>query len=300
MIYSGRTLEIKEEAAKNAAHQNFKVCFGPDIYYFLTTIGQIKKTRGVIIKWSDDDGKPSNNELKVLSNLFLRNTPVDSAARGKMALLQGNVISTFQYANSGIKPCWCGNAVAGAFRAFIKNQSLVTDTKLIVKNAKRLATVTASLSGNTVFQTWEVPKTSRFINFGECEGHPYVLIDFLNPYVLVDNRHSLVQINQEEADRLRKKILGERNDGKIAVINKVLNLPPVVDFFTAYGKHGAAPMTGLATLGVAREYLQILKTDQISYRLENGSYRLAKLPQLAINKSSIRLQMPEVDVLISK
>ena len=286
-----------EEVIANVAERHYSAPaphISPRVYSFATSDGSVTRTRGVLLNTpSRGCWEPTPDELLSIARYWLRNVPDDCAAAGKFVILDGESVRVFQHVDGREKltPAWCGNATAAALYRYGHTLGIRHALELRVRTGSREARVYGGFNERLVHQDWELQILPNSVREGSWDGRDYLSVDVLNPYLIFND------IDYAEADEARRSILGERADGKVAAITDT-DGHPLVRFFTAYGEHGAAPMTGLATLAIARQFYPILAGNKITYRTTDGDYHTTELPEVSFDVESVRLRLPDVYAFI--
>jgi hypothetical protein len=186
---------------------------------------------------------------------------------------------------------WCGNAAAPIG---VLPTSNGRDVKLLGP-AGQSAVCSFSTAGGEVHQFWTI--ASPTVSEDQWRGRTVLRCRALNDYaVVLDSLPP--DVTPEEA---RRALVGTAAGAKLAVIARQCDGPPSVAFYNACGPHGAAPMTGLATLAIMAHSssLASLVIDRVSFVTKSGTV-VVPLPAVDINPGgSVTVSMPAVDVVLS-
>jgi len=250
---------------------------------FQTYEGQRPRTCGVIVK----DAVLSSDRIRYLSRLAFC-YPL-SAAAGKLVAFDGSMIRTYQIdaQQTTTVPVYCANATAAALMFADAQQATACgpDGEFYQIEGeidkKKLA----------VSQSW-IFESGPKVTSHKWEGIEITIVDFLNWYMLIQgplpNRITPTIVLQE--------MVGTRPTAKLALINK----EGLVEFYCLRsGRHGATPLTGLATIAIAAEQgvkwlSRFLKSPTITYwEASSGREIFGKLPSISnCYGSGIRINLP--------
>jgi hypothetical protein len=224
--------------------------------------------------------------------------PADAAARGKVAILGRDDACVLQTA-PGTAPVlvWCGHATSAlALQSAIRKDSKAGVIRL-VGPGRRTARVSFSTAGRRVSQTWRLPAPS----YAEDRWRERIVLrmDALNPYAIVLGPLP-AGVTPEGA---RRELVGSALGAKLAIVAKRPTGPAEVTFHNAGGTHGAAPMTGLATLailsGLSSSLADFVLDRTITYQSQSGPVTTS-LPDIRIEADgSVAISMPSVEVRLS-
>lgn len=213
-----------------------------------------------------------------------------SAAGGKVAVLVGREVQVFQVQRD--RPAaraWCGNAVAAAAMSFGRQHINL----MVLGPNETMAEVEARVSGAKVRQTWTLPVSeARDLRW---RGTRAAVITALNDYAIVLGPIA----GAEDAELLRRRMAGDGLTAKLVVVTPGEGAT-FVEFFNSNGRHGAIPLTGLATLALAERDLpwlrEALGAGRVAYRTPGG-VRVETLPAIEpVAAGRVRFALPGVEV----
>jgi hypothetical protein len=213
-----------------------------------------------------------------------------ATAAGKVAAIVGREVQVFQVQPGRRAACaWCGNAIAAAAQNLGRNH--ITFSALGPGGAR--AEVEALVAGFQVHQAWTMPPArARDVS---AWGMQAAMIAALNDYAIVLGPLPA----PEEADLLRQRLAGKSVAAKLVVVTPA-EAAPLVTFYNANGRHGAAPLTGLATLALATRDLPWLRAaigdGHVIYETRAG-LRLEPLPLIdEVAGGRVQFSLPPVSV----
>lgn len=233
----------------------------------------------------------SATEASAFANVALARP--EAAARGKIAVLGADGLLVLQAdAKGGLNPALCGNATAAAILALRQTSGQI---KLAAAGANRVD-VEFECSGSKVRQGWLVPAMTA-TEF-TWRGHYCVRVRGLNDYTIVTGGLPVGLTHQT----CRLHLATGNPNAKFAVLGSGDD-QDYVEFYNSSGRHGAAPMTGLASLAVAAHALPRfaarLGGSQVSY-MTMGGLEICTLPSIGVaGDGRLRIALPEVDVSLT-
>ncbi|MFA6116364.1 MAG: hypothetical protein WC729_20375 [Sphingomonas sp.] len=249
------------------------------------------RTCGVVLDIRDTVRAPERAEIGALCARSMHNPA--ATASGKIALLAADGIHVFQAdARQSVRRVWCGNAVAAALAV----EASAAARLEVHGPAGRRCTVESRCSGPSIQQTWTFEGSPRIID-REWRGLRVAIVGFLNRYAIVEGPLP-DGVTPSEA---RLELVGASLDAKLAVVDP--GRTDVVSFHNAAGEHGAAPLTGLATLGLARlrcSWLAMLLARGSIRHLEGGRRHTQALPRILTSpQGCLRIVMPGLEVALN-
>jgi hypothetical protein len=218
----------------------------------------------------------------------------DCAAHGKIVHIGRNGATVLQTSpEAAPEVVWCGNAAAAVGLLWKDKSGYVK----LYGPAGKSALVSFSTTGTMVNQDWILPPP-------ECtedawRGRAVLRCAALNDYaVVLDSLPD--DVNPEQA---RRALVGPGLGAKLAVVVRPPDGAAHVAFYNADGTHGAAPMTGLATLAIIARFSPLMASfisdGTVTYQTKAGSIT-APLPTVYVEPGgSMTIPMPTVEVLLS-
>lgn len=260
---------------------------------FLTHVDGCPRTFGCVI----DRPTHSACDLQGLDLTWLTSLATgraDTAARGKLAIVGRDGASVYQTAE-GATPVlvWCGHATS-ALAMLAGGGSGVM--RLHGPEGRNIG-VFYSATASTVAQSWalQAPVWSE----KGWNGLSVLQCDALNPYSIILG--SLPKGVTPEA--ARRQLAGPDLGSKLAIVSGNSVGPAKVAFHNSTGVHGAAPMTGLATLSLlvrlSPPMASAIPGSIVTYDTRDGPVT-AELPNIRTGTDgSMSIAMPVVDVSLS-
>ncbi|MBP2560089.1 hypothetical protein J2857_002858 [Neorhizobium galegae] len=263
------------------------------LHFFETRVNGLLRTTGLLlihrsVRASDEI---PTGQAKLLGRMAQQRP--DATAHGKVAILRGRRLSVYQAGpDGGLVRALCGNATAAAIHA---HGSASGQLELV---GPENVGITAEFhrSGDSVSQVWRIPDI--IVTEFEWNRRRCAHMSGLNRYVLVfDGLPDGI-----DAETCRRQLSAGHANTKLAVFGDDA-APNHVSFFNATGRHGAAPMTGLASLAVAAEALPHLAAcidgRGITYQTASGR-EICRLPDVSRGKDGrLRIGMPDVDAFVA-
>lgn len=250
--------------------------------YFQTSIAGQARTCGVLT-WGLD---PNACNARALAAFAHHN--INATARGKWANIRAAGGDVFQLGLDGaIARAACGHATA-ALAIGLGQASFRVEGP-----AGRVVDVAARANGSCVSQIWLLDKGD--IAQVTWHGRPVVRINALNSYAIVGGDLP-PGISPEQA---RQELCGDALTTKLMLITGSTE-GAFAQFFNSNGAHGSAPMTGLASLEIARSRIpwlaDLLVDGRISYR--SGDRIRTDLLPLAEEAAGdrVRITLPSTEV----
>lgn len=254
---------------------------GP-LLLFQTSIAGNPRTCGVLT-WGLD---PNACNARAIVPFAHHN--MNATARGKWANIREGRGDVFQLGLDGaIARAACGHATAALAIALGQASFRVEGP------AGRVIDVAARVTGSCVSQTWLLNKAD--IAQVTWRGRPVVRIDALNSYAIVGGDLP-PGMSPEQA---RQELVGDALATKLVLISGSTE-GAFAQFFNSNGAHGAAPMTGLASLAIARSRIpwlaDLLVDGRIRYRA--GDRILTDFLPLAeeVAGGRVRITLPSTEV----
>jgi|GEM_PF-5387458 len=275
-----------------AADDPANVGFGIRFYSFETSKRGAVRTAGVIVRRSPNAPLALRpREAETCARLALART--DAAARGKVALLGSAEVCVLQAGLRGaLRPALCGNAVAASALALDVPEGRLR----ITSNDARDLTVEFHRVSNSINQSWLVPGMS--VEEFTWRGRLCFRVSGLNSYTLMTGGLP-VGITAETC--WTQTAMGQPN-AKFAVFGQDAGQNHVA-FYNASGRHGAAPMTGLASVAIAarasHRFAAILGGQEVTYQAA-GAIETVELPEIGHSKDGrLRIDLPRVDASVT-
>ncbi len=244
------------------------------------------RTCGVVVASRDFDLTPA--QLRAIAPAASFNPA--SAARGKLAIVAPKGAQINQIALDGTSEvAWCGNAVAPA--AIVAGDGRNVRIDVFGPNGRKCV-VDIEVHKEEVRQWWTVG--IGVIGERTWRGRRVILANSLNPYAIVLG--SLPDGVSPNAARI--ELVGDALNTKVAVIAG--DAIPTVQFFNANGQHGAAPLTGLATLAIVAHaddtVRSLIPQNTIAYATAAGAV-VERLPHVVHEGLEVvRVEMPITSV----
>lgn len=265
---------------------------GPEVYLFETRKCGVLRTAGVVLNqgWNIANDLPRELASSCSKAALARS---DAAARGKVAVLGYGRLRVLQASGDGqLQPALCGNATAAAILVSGKSYG-----ELEVDGPGGFRITSAfHRDGNTISQEWLLPSmgVSDFI----WRGRYCARVRGLNSYVVVTGGLPVGM----EAETCRAHLADGQPNAKLAVFGHG-SAQNHVGFFNASGQHGAAPMTGLASLAVAAHALPHfaarINAPIITYQTASGLETYTLPPVGRSEDGRLRIALPDVDAYVS-
>ena len=242
------------------------------IHRFLTHDSDFPLTYGLIVDRRMECGAVAIRGLNELANTA--NQHPDACAYGKIAVVAGDGIHTFQATSEGFAiPVFCGNSTAAAIKCLGGRGDIQTVLHGADGGRYRVA---ARIEGDTVLQTWTL--AAGVAEERQWRGRSVLILRTFNDYAIVPD--DLPDGMSAEAARI--ELLGPTDGGKLAIVKRS-QPEPIVEFYNANGRHGAAPQTGLATIALGARSIDWLRdvfsSGQIAYETRAG-LRRAAMPRI--------------------
>ena len=260
---------------------------------FLTHVGGCARTTGLAAY------RPTRgaHDLEGLDFDFLGEAAAaqaDAAAHGKVAHAGRDGVLVLQtMPRAALEVVWCGNATAAVALMSRRKSGCIG----LCGPAGKSAFVSFSTMGATVEQFWTLP-SPVYIEERWC-GRIVLRCDALNPYAVIFG--SLPQgMTPEEA---RRQLVGPELGTKLAIVTTRPTGQAQVSFHNAGGAHGAAPMTGVATLAILARLsplmARFIPDGTVTYETKGGPVTTL-LPDMRIEANgSVTITMPTVGVRLS-
>lgn len=241
------------------------------------------RTRGVLLFAPSLEGALRTDEVRWLNATTQQDTV--ATARGKVVVVTRRGVQVFQTDAAGrIAPAWCGNATAAAIFAL----GQARQTFVLHGPDGRRCMVKAAVEGGAVRQVWGVG--APVFETRTWRGRPLLLTDVFNRYAVIGGPLPA----RSKPERVRRALCGGGLTGKLAVLDG-----EAVEFHVAGGRHGAAPLTGLATLALAARSVgwirDALAAGLVRYHAPEGE-RSTPLPPVVAGRSQLWITMPELSV----
>jgi hypothetical protein len=265
---------------------------GESRFRFKTHRDGFALTTGLVVdRRTRRDGAP-HDELADLAGIA--NAGSHACAFGKIAVIAADGIHSFQVMPDGrISPVFCGNSTAAAIRSL----GLTADHVSRVHGPGAITyPLLARATGDTISQNWTVPPPipEQII----WRGRRVVLIRTLNDYAIVLGDLA----GQASPHSAREELLGLLGSAKLAVVEPQADAP-LVRFYNANGRHGAAPQTGLGSIALAAAQIdwlgEMFAPGQVSFMTSEGM-RTTRLPALrSLASGAIELSLDPIAVEIA-
>lgn len=258
---------------------------------FQTYIGGAPRTCGVIGTSLSPGTALTAAQLQSLAP-YADYNPM-ATARGKVVALQAEAVAVFQTgAGAHLEPVWCGHGTAPAAMV-LAGTSACTFTAIGPDNST--CAVDACVRDDVIEQIWTVPAPS--ITASVWKGRPVLHLSALNPYaVLLGPLPAGTAIEQA-----RHELAGAALGAKLVVVTP--GSIPFLQFANSNGIHGAAPLTGLATialaLGCGTWLDDVIDQHVVGYNTPDGIV-IESLPITSpAGKGSMVVEMPAVRVVLT-
>lgn len=283
---------LHREAQALGAAQVCRGGAGIRFYTFETKKRGALRTAGVIVRRSQNAALTLRpGEAEACARVALARK--DAAARGKVALLGATEVCVLQAGQRGaLRTALCGNAVAAA--ALVLN---VPEGRLRLNTTDaRDLTVEFHRSSSSIDQSWLVPGMT--VAEFTWRNRRCFRVAGLNSYTLMTGGLPVGMT----AETCWKQTANGQPNAKLAVFGQEAGQNHVV-FYNASGRHGAAPMTGLASVAVAahasRRFAAILGGQDITYQTA-GDLETVNLPEIGYAKDGrLRIDMPRIDAFVT-
>lgn len=217
----------------------------------------------------------------------------DAAARGKLAFYDACELSVLQVSPHGdLTPAFCGNAAA----AVVLAQGRPTGRMRLATPGSGQVSVDYHRDGNSVTQDWLIPSMS--VEDFTWRGRRVFRVKGMNVYNIVVGGLPV----GVSAETCRVQLAAGHPNAKLAVLGDGPECCHVA-FYNASGRHGAAPMTGLASLAVVASaspaFAAHLGELTVTYQTAAGEETF-KLPEIGTAEDGrLRVAMPHVDAFLS-
>ena len=217
----------------------------------------------------------------------------DAAARGKVAVLGAGELCVLQASRHGnLTPAFCGNATAAAILLSNKSSG---ELRLEGPGGSRI-TSAFRRDGQTISQTWLLPSVQ--VSDFTWHGRYCARVCGLNSYVVITGGLPVGM----DAETCREQLKKNQPNSKLAVFGHGAAQNHVA-FFNVSGQHGAAPMTGLASLAVAAhalpQFAARINAPAITYQTASGleTHLLSTVSRAGDDR--LRIALPDVEASIS-
>ncbi len=278
------------EPSKNVRADEFTA--SRQVYLFETRKNGLLRTAGVVLLQGVGFGWDLPREVAdACVKMALART--DAAARGKVAVLGDRELRVLQADGDGqLQLALCGNATAAAI--LVSNKS---DGELEVEGPGGSRITSAfHRAGNTISQSWLLP--SMQVSDFTWRGRRCARVSGLNSYFVICGGLPVGMA----AETCRLQLAEGQLNAKLAVFGHGAAQNHVV-FFNASGQHGAAPMTGLASIAVAAHALPHFATrisaPIITYQTVLGSVTYALPPVGRAEDGRLLIALPDVEAYVS-
>ena len=217
----------------------------------------------------------------------------DAAARGKLALYGDDELCVLQVGPRGeLTPAFCGNATAAVALAHGRPNGRL---RLVAPGGGQVS-VDYRCNGNTIMQDWLIPGMT--VDDFVWRSRRCFRVLGLNAYTIITGGLPIGMT----ADTCRTQLAAGHPNAKLAVLGEG-PMPNSVAFFNASGRHGAAPMTGLASLAVVASakpaFAAQLGERSVTYQTAAGEETYV-LPDIGTAEDGrLRISMPIVDAFLS-
>ncbi|MCA8929628.1 MAG: hypothetical protein KDC18_16300 [Alphaproteobacteria bacterium] len=217
----------------------------------------------------------------------------DGAARGKLAFFDDNELSVLQVGPRGeLTPAFCGNATAAVALAHGRPNGRMR----LADPGGGQVSVDYRRDGNNVAQDWLIPSMS--VEDFMWRGRRVFRVNGLNVYNIVVGGLPV----GVAAETCRVQLAAGHPNAKLAVLGDGPERCRVA-FYNASGRHGAAPMTGLASLAVlassSSAFAAHLGERAVTYQTAAGQEKF-DLPEIGTAEDGrLRVAMPDVDAFLS-
>lgn len=217
----------------------------------------------------------------------------DAAARGKLAIHGGGELCVLQASPHGdLTPAYCGNATA----AVALVQTCASGELKLAAPGGGQVTVKYRCTGSLVTQSWLIP--SMTVKGFTWRNRRCFRVRGLNAYTVVTGGLPV----GVSAETCRTQLAAGHPNAKLAVLGEGAERNHVA-FFNASGRHGAAPMTGLASLAVAAhaspEFAARLGGRAVTYQTATGIEDYI-LPGIGVTEDGrLQIALPDVEAFIS-
>lgn len=283
---------LRREARPSGGPPSAQCAADARLYSFETRRHGAVRTFGVILRRLPNAPLALRpREADTCARLALART--DAAARGKVALLGRAEVCVLQAGLRGaLRPALCGNAVAASALALDVPEGRL---RITTNDARDLA-VEFHRASNTINQSWLVPGMS--VEEFTWRGRLCFRVSGLNSYTLMTGGLP-VGITAETC--WMQTAMGQPN-AKFAVFGQDAGQNHVA-FYNVSGRHGAAPMTGLASVAIAarasRRFAAILGGQEVTYQAAGGIETVA-LPEIGhAMDGRLRIDLPRVDAFVT-
>ena len=261
-------------------------------YTFETKKAESLRTAGIVLhKFKACVSDFSQEEAAAYANVALARK--DAAARGKVAVLGYSGLRVFQANAWGeLLPALCGNATAAAIL------SLKTSAGRLQVEGPGAVRVTADFlrSGSTIHQSWLIPGMT--VTEFTWRGRYCVRVLGLNSYTVITGGLPVGM----EPETCRVQLADGQPNAKLAVFGNGAAQNHVA-FFNASGRHGAAPMTGLASLAVAAhalpQFAARIKAPDITFQTACDCETYTLSPVSRAGDGRLRIALPDVEAFVS-
>lgn len=271
-----------------------RVCTGPQAFggfNFITYVDGSPRTFGCVIRrLARSSCDLYGLDLALLTDLAIGRA--NTAAWGKIAIIGNDGFAVFQI-TPGAAPAlvWCGHATSAM--AFLTGEK--KGLAFLHGPGARKICVSFSTIGNIVSQTWTLQAPVCIEQ--RWRDRTVLRCTALNDYaVVLDSLPDNVSPQQA-----RQELAGSGLEAKLAVVTRPSVGHATVRFYNSSGLHGAAPMTGLATLAILARFStsisNLLFEEMISFYTKYGP-RFAPLPEVTESKDLITVKMPTADVML--
>lgn len=225
-----------------------------------------------------------------------------ATARGKVFFITVNnekqliENNCFQIKNNNAKEVYCGNSTAASSAVlsiyfnglsklshhFVCEGTTIKINSEMKKKGRKI----------NVAQKWEVDSKRINIEKVQINEHSGYKLEFMNDYIF------LVGPIKKEENIVQKIISDSSLDKKVCIIYPE-SKHTKVKFYNCNGLHGAAPLTGLASLSFLIEHIDQLRGYFKEKKVVTPS-SLETLPRLEFCNKNVMVNLTDVDVSIKK
>jgi hypothetical protein len=283
---------IERVAGRCNAGRAAKMEGSGQLYLFETRKSGLLRTAGVVLR---QDSKKICDLSREMADVCAKSAlaRTDAAARGKVAVMADHELRVLQVAGEGcLVGAFCGNATAAAILAL---KQPAGELQVEGPGAVRI-TAEFRCVGATVEQNWLIPGMT--VSEFRWQGRYCARVTGLNSYWLVTGGLPV----GFTAEMCRTAIASGHLNAKLAVLGHGSKRNNVA-FYNASGLHGAAPMTGLASLAVAAHALPAfaahLGKNHVTYQTVGGP-EIYILPAITrAEYGHLRIALPDVEASLT-
>lgn len=259
------------------------------IYKFLTLDGAKPRTFGVVVDLRSQVDPLSMPHLPDFAQIACDHP--GAYAFGKIAILAGDGIHTFQATADGeVESAFCGNSTAAAIRAMQTEGPLKAS---LYGTATEPYGLSARVAGDLVEQTWLFPAPA--VHTRDWQGRKVITLRSVNDYAILFGNLP----DGMSAQAAREELVGSSPATKLAVVAETGD-QPLVEFYNSNGRHGSAPLTGLAAIALAARSLPWVQscfpTGELKCNAASGE-RSVSLPVIgSSSQDQVSLEFGQVAV----